>query len=135
MGKRANVFMVEEEGATGIYLYSHINSSELPLVVQTTLKRAVERWDDRNYLSVSILFNMVHGGEMAIAGFGTSTYLTDNQNAVVVVDVDHRTIGFATPGEEPASYISWTFDDFVALPEETMLTAYKSCELSAMTAR
>lgn len=134
MGKRANVFMVEDDTA-GIYLYSHINSSKMPLVVQSALKRAVERWDDRKYLCLRILFDMFSGDETRKPRFGTSTRLTDNQNAVVVVDVDHRTVGFANPNEEPASYISWTFNDFIALPEETILTAYKSCELSPMTAK
>jgi hypothetical protein len=68
-----------------------------------------------------IVFNeMTRGVEDELTGFGISTYLTDNEYPILVVDCDKGTVGVAEPGNETETRASWTFKQFIQLelPEE-----------------
>lgn len=98
-----------ESGA--IYLYSHWGGGSLARVVQCALVRGRDRWTDEPYLG-RILFNeMTAGSEMETQSFGVSTYLTDNEHDLLVVDAEKQTVSLQPPGGPVAK--SWAFDDFV----------------------
>lgn len=90
MGDRANV-LIKSEGREGIFLYTHGNSSNLPKVVQTALRRK-QRWDDELYLNRIIFCEMIKGQESAETGFGIGAYVGDGKNQILHVDVDKQEI-------------------------------------------
>src|SRR5512138_3521805 len=102
MGDRGNIVVLQhgapDGGETGaVYLYSHWGGSSLARTVQCALLRGRDRWDDEPYLA-RILFNeMTAGAELETQSFGLSTYLTDNEHDLVVVDSARQTVSFRPP--------------------------------------
>lgn len=104
---------------TGIYLYTHSGGSGLPDIVRESLVRGEERWGDEAYFARVLFSDLIQGAERELTGFGITTYLTDNEHPIVVVDCEKMTVGFAEPGSEPTTYRSWTFEEFIAAaPDE-----------------
>jgi len=118
MGDRANVYVVQhgnESSGKGVYLYTHYDGEDLPKILQKALKRGKDRWDDEPYLTRIIFNEMTCDNEMDLTGFGISTYLTDNEHDILVVDVDKQSVGYAKEGEEPKCYKHYSFDKFITL--------------------
>lgn len=108
MGDRGNIFVKNTtyEKSTGIYLYSHWGGSELKQTLQDALKRT-DRWQDEPYLTRVIFSTMIKDHVEGDTGFGISTYLTDNENDIVMVDTGTQTV---TIGKK-----KWTFKEFCEL--------------------
>ncbi len=118
MGDRANIYVVQHPVGPpkgGVYLYTHWGGEDLPRVVQAALKRGRDRWDDECYLARILLSQMTRGDAMGTTGVGITTYLTDNDYPILVIDTDSATVGFARPGKEPKCFVSYSFEDFLAL--------------------
>ena len=145
MGDRGNVVVVSSHPSpTGpvrrpVYLYSHWGGSELPLDVRRALNRR-ERWDDSAFLARIIFGEMIPADYFrTTTGFGISPFISDNERAFVVVEdgrvrfVPYKVFhslktqldNDGVPvGEGP----SWTFDEYCALSEETLLNAFNPRE-------
>jgi hypothetical protein len=115
MGDRGNIVIVQhaglDGGATGsIYLYAHWGGSVIARVVQCALLRAPDRWDDESYLGRIIFSELTVGSERDNLSFGISTYLTDNEHDLVVVDVATQTVAIQPPDKPPKA--TFTFAEF-----------------------
>jgi len=121
VGDRANVYFKDECNAgQGVYLYTHNRGSDLPIVVQTALKRGRNRWDDSQYLSRIIFCEMVKDDIMGKTGYGLSTTIGDNTigRPIIVVDCRKSLVGLSKEGEERGDpQIVWTFDEYSKLDE------------------
>ena len=109
MGDRGNICM-QESNTNKIFFYSHYNGYELFNVLQSALKRGKDRWDDESYLARIIFCEMIKDDLMSSTGFGISTYLTDNEYPVFVVDSKKQKV-FVFDN-------SWSFEDFIELEED-----------------
>ena len=106
MGDRGNIFVKDTtyEKSTGVYLYSHWGGSELKETLQTALKKFPDRWTDESYLTRIVFSTMVKDDVDGETGFGISTYLTDNEHDIIMLDPGTQTV---TIGEK-----KWTFKEF-----------------------
>lgn len=52
---------------------------------------------------------------MGTTGVGITSYLTDNEYPILVIDTDSATVGFSRPGKEPKCFVSYSFEGFLAL--------------------
>jgi len=93
MGDRANIKMIDDNGA--IFLYSHWGGSELPSILHTALSKKW-RWDDSAYLTRIIFCEMVKGQEDQETGFGISTHIPDNGHLIIVVDSNKGRVSLET---------------------------------------
>ena len=112
MGDRGNIHVVD----TGVYLYTHWDGSDLPIVVKKALARKA-RWDDPCYLT-RILFEELtaddKGGE---TGFGIDSKMGDNEHPVVEVRVNQKTISFYRD-------IKWSFVEYINTSDEILLAKF-----------
>ena len=118
MGDRGNIYIVQhpgDAGAGGIYLYTHWGGSQIARTVQCALLRGGDRSRDEPYLARIIFSEMTYGRELETTGFGMSSYLTDNEYDIVVVDSSSLRVGLAHESETPVTYRSWSFDEFAHL--------------------
>lgn len=113
MGDRANLVLNQENGGK-IYLYTHWAGSRLPQTLKNGLLRGKSRWTDEPYLS-RILFNeLTLGQERSTTGFGLSTYLTDNEYPLLVVDIKPQLIHLQTEEGKAVSPVR-SFEDYCGL--------------------
>jgi hypothetical protein len=134
MGDRANIFVADDDydggPPLGVYLYAHWGGEALPLLLQGVLSRGL-RWDDPSYLARLIFCEMVRGDERGEDGYGISASLGDNEHSITVVDCGKQRVSFCSEnvfvaeGIEPAAIVSWTFDEYVALPEDVVLDSFR----------
>ena len=98
MGDRGNIYVKQHPapGAAsgGIFIYSHWSGFRLPELLQDALKKGESRWDDEPYLT-RIIAQGIFGDDDGITGYGITTYLTDNDYPVLVVDSERRMVGVA----------------------------------------
>lgn len=127
MGDRANICMVQNHSGKGtIYLYTHWKGSELPKILQQALQKGKERWNDESYLARIIFCAMVGDDMESLTGFGISTYFTDNEHPILVVDAQQKIVGLAKEsdiphdGTPPPVYQQWSF------------ASYCDCDLSKL---
>ena len=113
MGDRANIKMIDDDGA--IFLYSHWGGSELPSILHTALSKKW-RWDDSAYLTRIIFCEMVKGQEDQETGFGISTHIPDNEHLVIVVNPTDQIVGLETENGSRV-YGPVSFEDFVKKPK------------------
>ena len=106
MGDRGNIVIKASMGGK-LYFYTHWGGSKLPQVLQEALKRGRDRWGDEPYLARIIFCEMVRGSEMETTGFGISTYETDNEHPLLIVDIANGTVNCR--GD------SWSFHDFTEM--------------------
>jgi len=124
MGDRANVYVKDESGKGGVYLYTHWGGTDLPLIVQAALKQK-KRWGDAPYLARIIFCQMVGQSDFAGEhGYGISIHMCDNEHPIIVVDCDAETVGFAHEGKGPECYQTWPFSEYIALKEGDVLGLY-----------
>jgi hypothetical protein len=124
MGDRGNVVVLQHESAGNVsalvYLYSHWGGHDLPEALQSALKRGRERWTDEPYLTRIIFCEMVDGHEKDTAGFGITTYLTDNEHPLLVVDVKKETVSAAKANAPLEPYKTLSFEAFCALEGDAL---------------
>jgi len=124
MGDRANIMVVDrpaENGAVhGIYLYTHSSGYHWPEMLRKALAspEARRRWNDDTYLTrivVSQMYMDIHDSEY---GGGISTYRTDNEYPITILDIPNQQVAWADEGGELDTeewYGRIGFPDFVAL--------------------
>jgi hypothetical protein len=112
MGDRGNI-CIQEKG-NKIFFYSHWTGHSLFSVLQEALKRGRDRWDDEPYLARIIFCQMIKNDVLDNTGFGISTYLTDNEYPILVVDSNTRTVSL--DDEE------WSFQEFIELDEDPRIS-------------
>jgi hypothetical protein len=137
MGDRGNIVVLQHpdrdrEGA--IYLYTHWGGGDLPLTLNLALHKAStgefgSRLTQEGYLARIIFERMLMQEEPAYRpsgsdgthGFGITTYLTDYDHPLLVVDCSHQLVWLADPdGDdplEPRDAARWTFEDYLALDQ------------------
>lgn len=119
MGDRANIVMHSEEGR--VYFYTHWSGTELPSILSTALSRGKERWDDPAYLGRIIFCQMIGKGCNELTGFGISSFLTDNEYPLIIVDVEKQEIRFegdirkSWTCNKPCIGKTFSFVDYVSL--------------------
>ena len=103
MGDRGNIYVVDKDPEHGIYLYSHWEGGDLPRLLGEVLRTpdARGRWDDAPYLT-RIVCTALFGSVTGPLGFGVSTYLTDNEHPITILDLRGRVpvVWFAEEGAE-----------------------------------
>lgn len=99
MGDRANIYLVDDNPEHGIYLYTHWNGYEWPEMLRQALDKGRGRWGDQPYLS-RILCRELFATYDQDTGGGISTFITDNQYLITVVDLTESTISWADEGKE-----------------------------------
>ena len=121
MGDRANVLIGDINGGEfrGVYLYTHWSGTELPLTLQTALKKQW-RWDDAQYLARIVFCEMVKGKEMGETGYGISAVVGDGAGRVLKVDTTTQTVTHMRSGR------IWAFDDYCSLSEDELFDVWDS---------
>ena len=118
MGDRANVHIKDAYGETnGVYLYTHYEGYELPLIVRDALERGRGRWDDDPYLARIIFCEMVKGDEMELTGFGISAAEMDKNFETIHIDCKEGTVSF---GDQ-----SWKIEEYVKLNKDQILKDWR----------
>jgi hypothetical protein len=128
VGDRGNIVIRQEAGGPGaqgtgggyLFLYTHWGGSELPGTLQRALVRGRDRWDDESYLARIIFREMGAGSEEDNTGFGISTYLTDNEHDLLVVDCGAQTVSVVPAERFPKPRKTWSFADFVKAHPESL---------------
>ena len=134
MGNRGNIVVLqhpnqEPEGA--IYLYTHWGGGDLPLTLKLALHKASigefgSRVSQEGYLARIIFQRMLMQEEPAYQpigadgthGFGITTYPTDSDHPMLVVDCTSQHVWLAAPfGDpmEPLNDVRWSFDEYLAM--------------------
>lgn len=90
MGDRANIILKQEEGGK-IYLYTHWGGHKIKQVLAKALDRSRSRWDDEPYLSRIIFSELIKDDIDGLTGYGLTTYMTDEDNNDVEVDIEAQT--------------------------------------------
>src|SRR5690606_26184038 len=123
MGDRANILVVDQPAENGnvhgVYLYTHWDGYEWPERLREALAsdEARRRWSDDPYLTriiVSRVFADIHEQE---TGGGISTYRTDNEYPITILDIPNQRVAWALAGNELDTeewYGHISFADFVA---------------------
>ena len=89
MGDRANVCCKIAGDKSGVYLYTHLRGSELPVIVKNALIRGKNRWGDDSYLNRIIFSDMIKHDIDGETGFGISVDECDSKTIL-----KWRTINF-----------------------------------------
>lgn len=104
MGDRGNVYIVQrEEFDRGIYLYTHWEGSILPQMLADALEVARPRWDDESYGTRILVDQIFKSHRDDETGAGISTYLTDNEYPILVVDFENQQVYEVRQGLEQTS--------------------------------
>lgn len=83
-------------GQPPVVLYSHWGGYELPTAVADALPKAAGRWDDEPYCARIVIQNILNtiADPDSETGSGISVgELTDNEYAIIVIDVPANTVG------------------------------------------
>lgn len=108
MGDRANIAIKQEvksDEPVYIYFYTHWTGSELPVILQSALKRGRSRWGDDSYLNRIIFSEMIQDSVLDETGYGISTSLGDNGHEIIYVDHEAMTV---TIGDK-----KWSFEEYL----------------------
>jgi len=139
MGDRANICIVQHprKNKVGtVYLYTHWGGDTLPQRLQNALQRGKERWDDEPYLGRILFCGMLPSEERwaDLAGYGITSYITDNEHNILVVDCTTKTVGLATEkaclaaeegGGAPETFKLWTFEEYTNLSQEALQSIWE----------
>lgn len=121
MGDRCNI-RVAQDGGASVYLYAHWEGHCYARHLQAALRKGKDRWTDEPYLT-RIIFNELQGNDRGLTGFGITTYLTDNEHPILVVDVRKQAVSTESderPHRTPRVPTQWTFAEYIALPPDSL---------------
>ena len=106
MGDRANVKIVY--GESTVYLYTHNDGTELPVILQDALRRGIDRLDDGPYLARIIFSEMIKDDISGLTGFGISSVIGDGEDRVITINLDDQTAQVQNDRPFPLKgYINW----------------------------
>ena len=91
MGDRAN-FVFEQENGDRIFLYGHHAGWEMMDRLANAIKAAQPRWHDESYATRIAISSLVGNAWDQEMGWGISTYLTDNEHSIPVVNWSNETV-------------------------------------------
>lgn len=94
MGDRRNIKLVYGEGQPAVYLYTHWNGTELPVILANALKSRAgrARSNDPDYLARIIFSAMVKDEIDSDAGYGIAPYRMDHNHDDIVVNLVKQTV-------------------------------------------
>lgn len=110
MGDRGNIILRFDStvNPSDIYLYTHWYGSKIPDILRAALSRRW-RWDDPPYLGRIIADELSRAcGQNGETGMGISTYETDNNNDIYIVDLDNQKVICKDKADKV-----WTFEEFI----------------------
>jgi hypothetical protein len=115
MGDRGNIVIKQRKPKDSfLYFYTHWSGSDIAFTVQNALKRGKERWDDEQYFARIVFCELVKDDVLGTDGYGISTYMGDNEQDFIVLDVEKQTVSRVKEGDPAAKpKESWSFEDFV----------------------
>lgn len=137
MGDRANVrldYYWQQEGKkteASIFIYTHWEGHRLPLLVHEGLALKA-RWEDAAYLTRIIADSIIPAPDLAYnrtttTGYGISTWICDNEHAIIVLNTHKKTIGLELEkGELLFGHVPYL--DFVETPRPLFLAYYDGDE-------
>lgn len=117
MGDRGNI-VIRDGSKSGkpsdVWFYTHWNGTTMGQTVQTALARK-KRWDDSSYLARIIFCQCVKGDIGGETGWGITTSMTDNEHAILIVDVDAQAVIQCKETNDTigAEEKRWTFAEFL----------------------
>jgi hypothetical protein len=128
MGDRANV-LVKDSYDDGVFLYTHWEGYDLPLLVRKALATE-ERWSDSSYLARIVFSAMVKEDIDGSTGYGISSRLTDNEYPVIVLDADARRVSYVTEAaardkDTSKPVASWSMEQYITVPEEEIQKPFR----------
>jgi hypothetical protein len=94
MGDRAN-FVFEQHNGDRIFLYGHNAGHNMLANLATAIEAARPRWSDEVYatrIAISQMLGDHWKSPYAELGWGISTYLTDNEHSIPVVNWTKGTV-------------------------------------------
>lgn len=104
MGERSNIAIVQMDG-TRVWLYGHWMGNESLTHAVAGLKSG--RSTDDSYLARVIFTSMVKGDIGGETGYGITTYITDNEYPVVVIDPQSQKV-WLEPGGDRTPRVSYS---------------------------
>lgn len=112
MGNRANINVVDGNKCASVWLYTHWNGDQLPMLLATALLRH-KHWDEGPYLTRIIFETMlvVTNSLGTESGFGISAECGDGSDRVLLVSVESQLV--IINGDAVSR--SWTFEEYIAL--------------------
>lgn len=109
MGDRANIKVIQHEGATPIYLYTHWSGSEWNKRLAAALEFGKSRWDDAAYLTRILISRMFSDLTDSTTGGGIGVdFMPDNEHSVIVVDIETQTV-YIDGTTDRESFFSFAF--------------------------
>lgn len=115
MGDRATICIEEPSGH--VFLYTHWEGHDLPLVLRDALARK-QRWDDPAYLARIIFCAMVKDEVAGETGFGISPLPCGGQYPLLVVETEHQTVVVAEERLPIVARKGIRFEDYIELSDE-----------------
>lgn len=117
MGDRGNIVIRNTNNNKHIFLYTHWTGYKMPERLQAALEKGQGRHDDEPYLA-RVIFQTLLDGDDSATGFGLTTFLTDNEYPLLVVDIDENRVGWCKVySDEDLSQVDLqlSFDEFMKL--------------------
>lgn len=116
MSDIGNVYVSSEYSEReGVYLYSHWGGKHLPGVVQSAMRRGMDRWNDAQYLARILFCEMIKDDVMGTRDFGISSHKWSGDRPILVVDCVGQLIKLCEKDGDPFydSTVLCTFREFV----------------------
>jgi hypothetical protein len=119
MGDRSN-FVFEENNGNRIFLYGHNAGYGMMARLAAAIEAARPRWNDESYATRIAMSNIVGDNWKSEYSWGISTYLTDNEHSIPVVN---WTKGTVTLYDESliSQKFSMSLDTFVTKFSKTLV--------------
>lgn len=94
MGERGNICVVQrgyKRPPSCIFIYTHWGGEDLPTTLQDALKRDDADWECECYVA-RVIIDEVIKADRCPGEVGVSTYLTDNDHPILVVNPKKQTV-------------------------------------------
>lgn len=93
MGDRRNIELRYGDSYEPVYLYTHWDGTDLPLVLANALDspEGRGRWDDPSYLARIIFSHMTKDADPE-TGYGIAPYVVDENWPNIIVDLEGKTV-------------------------------------------
>lgn len=104
MGDRGNIAIKQDariDKGKMVYLYTHWGGSGVCKDLAIALDRGRDQWENESHLTRIIFCQMVSNSDdlKGVRGYGISTYETDNEHPIPVVDCEKQIIRLTNNGQ------------------------------------
>ena len=132
MGERGNICVVQhgyERPPSCIFIYTHWGWEDLPMTLQAALKRDDSDWECECHLT-RVIIDEVSKTDESTGEVGVSTYLTDNDHPILVVNAKKQTVAVSPSRRNEHAVFGpllheTSFEKFVAMTD-AKLRAFRS---------